>query len=86
MLIQGREKSTARRVSRRRKRKNPRGRAQILVEERIAYPILLGKVEVIQRKAVELGVDLQGMKAIDPERPLAEMIQGRNSSACEEPH
>jgi malate dehydrogenase (oxaloacetate-decarboxylating)(NADP+) len=37
-----------------------------LVEEKIAQPILLGEAGAIKAKAVELGVDLQGMKIIAP--------------------
>lgn len=38
-----------------------------LVEEAIAKPILLGHTATIQKRAHELGVNLQGMKIIEPE-------------------
>ncbi len=37
-----------------------------LVEERIAKPILLGDRGTIEAKAAELGVNLEGMKIVDP--------------------
>ena len=37
-----------------------------LVEEQIAKPILLGETASIQAKAVEFGVDLEGMRIVDP--------------------
>ena len=37
-----------------------------LLEEKIALPILLGNVDRIQLKAVELGLDLSGTKIVDP--------------------
>jgi malate dehydrogenase (oxaloacetate-decarboxylating)(NADP+) len=40
--------------------------AHILVEEKIAKPILLGNVVVIQATAEELGLKLDGMKIVDP--------------------
>jgi malate dehydrogenase (oxaloacetate-decarboxylating)(NADP+) len=39
----------------------------ILVDEGIAKPILLGKEEVLRRKAVGLNCDLSGVEIIDPE-------------------
>src|SRR6202007_2258010 len=44
-----------------------------LVEEQIAKPVLLGETAGIQAKAVEFGVDLQGMRIVDPSTsPLRE--------------
>ena len=40
--------------------------AHVLVEEKIAKPILLGNLVVIKAVAEEFGVDLEGMKVIDP--------------------
>jgi malate dehydrogenase (oxaloacetate-decarboxylating)(NADP+) len=40
--------------------------AHILVEEKIATPILLGSEEMILRKAADLGVILDGIKIVDP--------------------
>ena len=40
--------------------------AHTLVEEKIAKPILLGNLVVIQATAEELGVSLKGMKVVDP--------------------
>jgi malate dehydrogenase (oxaloacetate-decarboxylating)(NADP+) len=37
-----------------------------LVEEKIAHPILLGEAAKIQFRARELGVDLEGMRIVDP--------------------
>ncbi|MGC1651647.1 MAG: NADP-dependent malic enzyme [Candidatus Sulfotelmatobacter sp.] len=37
-----------------------------LVEEKIAKPILLGDLDSIHARAKELGVDLEGMKIVDP--------------------
>jgi malate dehydrogenase (oxaloacetate-decarboxylating)(NADP+) len=37
-----------------------------LVEEKIANPILLGELKTIQARAQELGVNLEGMKIVDP--------------------
>jgi malate dehydrogenase (oxaloacetate-decarboxylating)(NADP+) len=37
-----------------------------LVEEKIAHPILLGEAAKIQFRARELGVNLEGMKIVDP--------------------
>jgi malate dehydrogenase (oxaloacetate-decarboxylating)(NADP+) len=39
---------------------------QVLVDEKIANPILLGDTAAIQLKAHELGVDLEGMQVVDP--------------------
>ncbi len=38
----------------------------ILVEEKIARPILLGNAEVIIRRAAELGISLEGIEVVDP--------------------
>ncbi len=38
----------------------------VLVEEKIAKPILLGNLVVIQAMAEELGLSLEGMKIVDP--------------------
>jgi malate dehydrogenase (oxaloacetate-decarboxylating)(NADP+) len=38
----------------------------ILVDEKIAYPILLGEAEAIRRRAKELGVSLDGTEIISP--------------------
>src|SRR5579885_1855044 len=38
----------------------------VLVEERIAYPILLGEASKIQNRAREVGVNLEGMRIVDP--------------------
>jgi len=47
--------------------------AHSLIEEKIAYPILLGNPSVIQNSAKELGLDLKGAKIIDPaSSPLRE--------------
>lgn len=40
--------------------------AQLVLEEGVAYPILLGKPERIQRIAAENGIDLEGMPIMDP--------------------
>lgn len=40
--------------------------AQIVLDEKIAYPILLGEEKKIQRIALENGIDLEGMPIIDP--------------------
>ena len=37
-----------------------------LVEENIAVPILLGNTEAIHRKIPELGLDLRGVRIVDP--------------------
>jgi len=37
-----------------------------LIEEKIGKPILLGNVEAIQKRAQELGVNLEGMQIVDP--------------------
>jgi len=37
-----------------------------LVEEKIANPILLGNEVIIQRRASELAIDLEGMRLVDP--------------------
>jgi len=39
---------------------------QALVEDKIAKPILLGNVATVQSRAQELGVDLDGIKVVDP--------------------
>jgi len=39
----------------------------VLIEEKIAVPVLLGRSNEIQRKAVELGVPLTGVTIIEPE-------------------
>jgi len=47
--------------------------AHNLIEEKIAFPILLGNPETIQDNATELGVDLQGARIVDPaSSPLRE--------------
>src|SRR5579872_2781139 len=38
----------------------------VLIEERIAYPILLGEATKIQNRAREVGVNLDGMRIVDP--------------------
>ncbi len=40
--------------------------AQIILEEKIAHPILLGDAKVIKQKAEELGIDVEGIEIIDP--------------------
>ena len=40
--------------------------AQIIVDEKIAQPILLGSETVIQQKILEFGLDLDGVEIIDP--------------------
>lgn len=40
--------------------------AQILVDEKIAIPILLGNEDLIKRRIRELGLDLHGVQIIDP--------------------
>ena len=40
--------------------------AQIVMDEEIAKPILLGDKAVIQQKIAELGLDLEGVEIIDP--------------------
>ncbi len=42
--------------------------SQILVDEGIANPILLGPVEVIERTAAELNLHLDGVRIVDPAR------------------
>src|SRR5262249_30521236 len=37
-----------------------------LVEEKLAYPILLGNAEIIQRKAAEMQLSLYGIELMDP--------------------
>jgi malate dehydrogenase (oxaloacetate-decarboxylating)(NADP+) len=39
----------------------------VLLEEKIAIPILLGRKETIQNAAAELGVDLDGAEIVEPE-------------------
>ena len=39
----------------------------VLIEEKIAIPILLGRTSEIQRAAADLGVDLTGISIIEPE-------------------
>ena len=47
--------------------------AHNLIEEKIAYPILLGNPTIIQNNAKALGLDLKGAKIIDPaSSPLRE--------------
>jgi len=41
--------------------------AHLLLEEKIAIPILLGHPDTIQQTARELGLNLEGVKIIDPE-------------------
>jgi malate dehydrogenase (oxaloacetate-decarboxylating)(NADP+) len=44
-----------------------------LVEEKIAFPVLLGNPAVIQAKTSELGLDLTGVRIVDPtQSPLRE--------------
>jgi malate dehydrogenase (oxaloacetate-decarboxylating)(NADP+) len=40
--------------------------AQLVMEEGVAYPILLGKADRIKRLAAENGIDLEGMPIMDP--------------------
>lgn len=40
--------------------------AQLVMEENVAYPILLGKEERIQQLAAENGIDIEGMPIINP--------------------
>jgi malate dehydrogenase (oxaloacetate-decarboxylating)(NADP+) len=40
--------------------------AQILLEDRIAQPILLGDEQIIRERVAELGLDLQGVEIADP--------------------
>ncbi|MBX3255030.1 MAG: NADP-dependent malic enzyme [Chitinophagaceae bacterium] len=40
--------------------------AQIVLDENIAYPILLGEEKKIRKIALENGIDLEGMPVIDP--------------------
>ncbi len=42
--------------------------AQIIIDEKIADPILLGNVATIQHHIAELGLDLKGAEVIDPSR------------------
>jgi len=47
--------------------------AHLLLEEKIAYPILLGHENTIASSAKELGLDLKGVKIVDPtSSPLRE--------------
>ncbi len=39
----------------------------VLIEEKIAVPILLGRTSEIQRAAADLGIDLTGVSIIEPE-------------------
>jgi malate dehydrogenase (oxaloacetate-decarboxylating)(NADP+) len=39
----------------------------VLIEEKIAVPILLGRTNEIQRKAAELGIPLAGVTIVEPE-------------------
>jgi malate dehydrogenase (oxaloacetate-decarboxylating)(NADP+) len=41
--------------------------AHILVDEKIAHPVLLGKPEAIRTRATELGIALTGMEIVDPQ-------------------
>jgi len=41
--------------------------AHLLLEEKIALPILLGHPDIIQQTASDLGLNLEGVKIIDPE-------------------
>ena len=40
---------------------------RVLIEEKIAVPILLGHADEIRRKAVELGLQLNGIEIVEPE-------------------
>jgi malate dehydrogenase (oxaloacetate-decarboxylating)(NADP+) len=42
--------------------------SHILVDEGIAKPILIGKADVIRKKAAELNCDLSGIRIIEPEK------------------
>ena len=42
--------------------------SQILVDEGIAYPVLLGSVETIEHTAAELHLDLDGVRIVEPAR------------------
>ena len=42
--------------------------AQIIVDEKIAQPILLGSRTAIRRRIAELGVDLEGVEVINPSK------------------
>ncbi len=42
--------------------------ARILIDEKIAEPILLGKTQVIEEKASQLGLSLAGVTCIDPKQ------------------
>ncbi|MCO6493649.1 MAG: NADP-dependent malic enzyme, partial [Phaeodactylibacter sp.] len=46
--------------------------AQIVLEERIAQPILLGKRETIDSIIAEYGLSLPGVRVIDPKNPVSE--------------
>jgi malate dehydrogenase (oxaloacetate-decarboxylating)(NADP+) len=40
--------------------------AQIILEEKIAHPILLGDANVIKQKVKELGIDVEGIEIVNP--------------------
>jgi malate dehydrogenase (oxaloacetate-decarboxylating)(NADP+) len=42
--------------------------AQIILDEKVGTPILLGPENVIQRKIEELGIELKGAEIVDPDR------------------
>ena len=47
--------------------------AQVVVDERIAQPILLGKREAIEAIKKEYGLRLEGVRSIDPKNPANEL-------------
>jgi malate dehydrogenase (oxaloacetate-decarboxylating)(NADP+) len=53
-----------------------------LVEENIAVPILLDNAEAIHKKIPELGLDLRGVRIVDPARRRCETATYRSCFDC----
>ncbi|MCB0593801.1 MAG: NADP-dependent malic enzyme [Lewinellaceae bacterium] len=52
--------------------------AQVVIEERIAQPILLGRRDTIEGIIREYGLSLPGVRIIDPKNPVDEQEVGRH--------
>lgn len=46
--------------------------AQVVLEDGIAHPILLGNIPYIEKLIEEFGIELQGIRIIDPSKPINE--------------
>jgi malate dehydrogenase (oxaloacetate-decarboxylating)(NADP+) len=64
---QGAERAQTDRVHRRRRGQDP-ARRHILIDEKIAVPILLGNQERIRAKAEELRLPMEGIQVVDPQK------------------